>query len=82
MLSAFRWFALMAGAGLLALLADRARSPWGRRMVWVAFAMFLGLGVLSLFSIGILYLAASLLALFSLSGWSGRSRAERVNDGH
>jgi hypothetical protein len=62
------WFTLMFGAGLLAWFADRAdRRRTGRRMLWAAFAIFFVLGVLSIFTIGILFLLASLLCVYSLS---------------
>lgn len=61
------WFVVMAAAGLLAWFADRVPVRRGRRMVWAAFALLFVLGVLSIFTIGILYLLASVLAVFSLS---------------
>lgn len=36
-------------------------------MVWASFALLFVLGVLSILTIGILYLLASVLAIFSLS---------------
>jgi hypothetical protein len=65
---AIAWFAVMAGAGLLAWFADRAEPRIGRWIVVGAGVLFLVLGVLAIFSIGILYLIACSLALYSLSG--------------
>lgn len=57
-----------AGAGLLAWFADRgATVRTGRRMLWAAFAIFFTLGVLSIFTIGVLFLLASVLCVYSLS---------------
>lgn len=61
------WFALMGGAGLLAWFADRAPARTGRRMMWAAFTLFFVIGVVSIYTIGILYLIASVLSIFSLS---------------
>jgi hypothetical protein len=61
------WFTFMAGAGLLAWFADRAKVEVGRRMVWGAFGILFVIGVLSIFTIGMLFLLASVLAVFSLS---------------
>lgn len=66
-LTAMGWLVAMAGAGLLAWFADRASTKAGRRMIWIAFALFFVLGVLSIFTIGILYLIASVLSVVSLS---------------
>lgn len=67
MLVAIVWLAFMAAAGLIAWFADRTTPRVGRRMMWVAFAIFFAIGVLSIFTIGILYLAASVLSVVSLS---------------
>lgn len=64
---ALSFFAFMAGAGLLAWFADRVSLRTGRRMMWAAFVLFFVLGVISIFTIGILYLIASVLSIFSLS---------------
>lgn len=64
---AIGFFIVMAGAGLLAWFADRAPLRTGRRMMWAAFVLFFVLGVISIFTIGILYLIASVLSIFSLS---------------
>jgi uncharacterized membrane protein len=62
------WFAVMVSAGLLAWFADRNNNVrTGRRMVWIAFLAFFVVGVLSIFTIGILFLLAAVLAVFSLS---------------
>lgn len=61
------WFVVMLIAGGLAWFADRAPVVRGRRMVWGSFALLFVLGVLSILTIGILYLLASVLAIFSLS---------------
>jgi hypothetical protein len=60
------WCSVMTGAGLLALFADRFQVAMGRRMLWVAGGMFLVLGVLSIFSLGLLFLAATVLTGISL----------------
>lgn len=75
---ALGWFSVMAGAGLLAWFADRVAPTTGRRMMWVAFGLFLALGVLAIFSIGVLYLIASLLAIVALGG--ARRSAELKED--
>jgi hypothetical protein len=62
------WFAVMMSASILAWFADRKASPRvGRRMVWIAFLTFFVVGVLSIFTIGVLFLIAAVLAVFSLS---------------
>jgi uncharacterized membrane protein len=62
------WFAVMLSASLLAWFADRNDSARaGRRMVWISFLTFFVVGVLSIFTIGILFLIAAVLAVFSLS---------------
>lgn len=62
------WFLIMMGAGLLAWFADRVEMVrTGRRMVWAAFSIFFVIGVISIFTIGVLFLLASLLCVFSLS---------------
>lgn len=70
------WFSVMAGAGLLAWFADRFALATGRRLMWVAFGLFLALGVLALLSIGFLYLVASLLAIVSLVGGDRTNRVK------
>ncbi|MEX1038688.1 MAG: hypothetical protein WDZ96_07530 [Acidimicrobiia bacterium] len=58
---------VMGAAGLIAWYADRMAPAMGRRMMWVAFVVFFILGVLSVFTVGILYLLAAVLSIFSLS---------------
>lgn len=60
------WFVLMAGAGLLALLADRAPSA-GRRMVIAALIIFFVLGVVSALTLGILFLIAAILSFVAVA---------------
>ncbi|MDH3463157.1 MAG: hypothetical protein OEM32_05990 [Acidimicrobiia bacterium] len=64
---ALGWLVLMGGAGILAWFADRAPARSGRRMMWAAFTLFFVIGVVSIYTIGILYLIASVLSIFSLS---------------
>lgn len=61
------YFAFMAGGGFVALFADRAAQRTARRLMWPAFAVFFVLGVLSILTIGVLFLIAAVLAIFSLS---------------
>ena len=65
--SAIGWFVAMSGGGLLAWFADRQKPEIGRRMMWAAFAVFFIIGVLSILTIGVLFLIASVLSIFSLS---------------
>jgi hypothetical protein len=45
-------------------------------MMWLAFVLFFVLGVLSVFTVGLLYLIAAVLSIFSLSrSASGRREA-------
>lgn len=75
------WFALMFGAGLLAWFADRASQVRvGRRMLWGAFLIFFILGVLSIFTIGILYLLASVLCVYALSRSVGAPKPSAAGD--
>lgn len=67
LLSAIGWFVAMAGGGLLAWFADRQKPEIGRKMMWAAFAVFFIIGVLSILTIGVLFLIASVLSIFSLS---------------
>ena len=75
------WFSVMAGTGAMAWFADRAAPATGRRMMWVAFGVFMALGVLAIFSIGVLYLVASLLAIYSLGGGGRSARLEETGSG-
>ncbi len=75
------WFSVMAGTGSMAWFADRLEPTTGRRMMWVAFGVFMALGVLAIFSIGVLYLVASLLAIFSLGGIGRSARLEETGSG-
>lgn len=61
------YFALMAGAGFVALFADRTPDRTARRLAWLAFAVFFVIGVLSILTIGVLFLIAAVLTIFSLS---------------
>lgn len=62
------WFLVMMTAGLLAWFADRVETVrTGRRMLWAAFLTFFALGVISIFTIGVLFLIASLLCVLALS---------------
>lgn len=61
------WFAFMAAAGLFAWFADRTSIRRGRRLLWAAFSLFFVIGVLSILTIGILYLMASVLSIVALS---------------
>jgi MFS superfamily sulfate permease-like transporter len=61
------WLFFMAGAGLAAWFADRTSLRTGRRMMWAAFVGFFVIGVLSIFTIGIVYLLASVLSVIALS---------------
>ncbi len=61
------WLAVMIGAAISAWFADRMTPRTGRRMMWGAFAAFFVLGVLSVFSVGLLYLLAAVLSVFSLA---------------
>lgn len=61
------FFMVMAGAGVVAWYADRVDVKTGRRMMWMSFVLFFVLGVLSIFTIGILFLIATVLSVFSLS---------------
>ncbi|REK24069.1 MAG: hypothetical protein DWQ40_01560 [Actinobacteria bacterium] len=65
--AAILYFVLMAAAGLAAWFADRVSTPTGRRMVWFAFGVFFMIGVLSVLTVGILFLLAAVLSVFSLS---------------
>lgn len=66
------WTVLMVMAALLAWFADRVETTLtGRRMLWAAFVIFFVLGVISIFTIGVLFLIASLLCVFSLSRSTG-----------
>ena len=65
--SAIGWFVAMSGGGLLAWFADRQKPEIGRKMMWAAFAVFFIIGVLSILTIGVLFLIASVLSIFSLS---------------
>lgn len=68
---------IMAAAGLAAWYADRMAPARGRWMMWAAFVVFFVLGVLSIFTVGILYLMAAVLSIFSLSrSQTGRGRAD------
>lgn len=58
---------IMGAAGLAAWYADRLPPATGRRMMWAAFVVFFVLGVISIFTVGILYLMAAVLSVFSLS---------------
>ena len=58
---------IMGAAGLAAWYADRMAPATGRRMMWAAFVVFFVLGVISIFTVGILYLMAAVLSVFSLS---------------
>ena len=58
---------VMGGAGLAAWYADRMAPGPGRRMMWASFVVFFVLGVLSVFTVGLLYLIAAVLSIFSLS---------------
>lgn len=67
---------VMTGAALMAWYADRVAPRAGRRMMWAAFVLFFVFGVLSVFTVGLLYLIAAVLSIFSLSrSASGRSEA-------
>ena len=67
---------VMTGAALMAWYADRFAPAAGRRMMWLAFVLFFVLGVLSVFTVGLLYLIAAVLSIFSLSrSASGRREA-------
>jgi peptidoglycan biosynthesis protein MviN/MurJ (putative lipid II flippase) len=63
----------MGASGLAAWYADRMAPATGRRMMWAAFVVFFVLGVISVFTVGVLYLMAAVLSIFSLS----RSQPER-----
>ena len=58
---------VMGGAGLAAWYADRMAPATGRRTMWAAFVVFFVLGVISVFTVGVLYLMAAVLSIFSLS---------------
>lgn len=62
------WIAVMLATGLAAWSADRFHPSIGRRMLWLATGTFLVLGILSVLAIGLMYLCASLLAIFALVG--------------
>lgn len=64
---------VMGASGLAAWYADRMAPVTGRRMMWAAFVVFFVLGVISIFTVGVLYLMAAVLSIFSLSrSQSGR----------
>lgn len=68
---------VMGSSGLGAWYADRMAPARGRWMMWAAFVVFFVLGVISIFSVGVLYLMAAVLSIFSLSrSQSGRGRAD------
>ncbi len=70
---------VMGSAGLAAWYADRMAPAIGRRMMWAAFVVFFVLGVISIFTVGILYLMAAVLSIFSLSrSTSGRGAGDGV----
>ncbi|HEY5890734.1 MAG TPA: hypothetical protein VIW94_08555 [Acidimicrobiia bacterium] len=75
------WFSVMAGTGSMAWFADRMAPTTGRRMMWVVFGVFMALGVLAIFSFGVLYLFASLLAIFSLGGGGRSAHLEETGSG-
>ncbi len=58
---------VMGASGLAAWYADRMAPATGRRVMWAAFIVFFGLGVISIFTVGVLYLMAAVLSIFSLS---------------
>jgi hypothetical protein len=58
---------VMGAAALAAWYADRVAPARGRMMMWAAFVVFFVLGVVSIFTVGILYLMAAVLSIFSLS---------------
>lgn len=64
---------LMGAAGLAAWYADRMAPAMARRMMWAAFVVFFVLGVISIFTVGVLFLMAAVLSIFSLSR-SGTAR--------
>ncbi len=65
---------VMGASGLAAWYADRMTPATGRRMMWAVFVAFFVLGVVSIFTVGVLYLMAAVLSIFSLS----RSQPARV----
>jgi MFS family permease len=69
--------AVMTGAAVMAWFADRFAPAPGRRMMWLAFVLFFVVGVLSVFTVGLLYLISAVLSIFSLSrSASGRTEAK------
>lgn len=58
---------VMGASGLAAWYADRMVPATGRWTMWAAFAVFFVLGVVSIFTVGVLYLMAAVLSIFSLS---------------
>lgn len=58
---------VMGASGLAAWYADRMAPATGRRMMWAAFVVFFVLGVISIVTVGVLYLMAAVLSIFSLS---------------
>lgn len=68
---------VMGSAGLAAWYADRMAPATGRRMMWATFVVFFVLGVISIFTVGILFLMAAVLSIFSLSrSASGRGAGD------
>lgn len=58
---------VMGASGFAAWYADRMATATGRRTMWAAFVVFFVLGVISIFTVGVLYLMAAVLSIFSLS---------------
>ncbi len=62
------WFLTMSTGGLAAWFADRAKFDTGRRMAIAAMVAFLLIGLLSILTIGVVFLAAAILALLGFAG--------------
>ena len=63
------FIALMGLLGLLAIVLARRRHQLGRIFIWVSASAMLVVSLLSIFSIGLVFVPASILLMLAAMGW-------------
>jgi len=68
------FIALMGLLGLLAIVLHKRRPYLGRIFIWVSALAILGVSLVSIFSLGLFFLPASILLIVSAIGLKGPER--------
>ena len=68
------FMALMGLLGLLAIVLHKRRPYLGRIFIWVSALAILGVSLVSIFSLGLFFLPASILLIVSAIGLKGPER--------